>query len=200
MTRRYHHGDLRRALVASGLEILRESGVDALTLRACAARAGVSHSAPRNHFDGLTGLVAAIRAEGFRRHSAAMRAGMAAEPQARRHLGALRGYVGFARDNPDLYRLMFSRPMPGFSAELDAAADASFAVLIEISKGLDWPQADKVPGNANTWMMLWSFAHGIADLSINGQFGKIDAAIGFLPDLETVFPGFGYTQAPNPKA
>ncbi|HEU0222356.1 MAG TPA: TetR/AcrR family transcriptional regulator, partial [Paracoccaceae bacterium] len=75
--RRYHHGDLRRALVEAGLAILEEAGLEALTLRACAARVGVSHAAPRNHFAGLGGLLAAIKAEGFRRHEAAMRAGMA---------------------------------------------------------------------------------------------------------------------------
>ncbi|MEL6232857.1 MAG: TetR/AcrR family transcriptional regulator [Pseudomonadota bacterium] len=193
MSRKYHHGDLRRALVAAGLEILREEGLAALSLRACAARAGVSHAAPRNHFDGVSGLISALRAEGFRRHTAAMRAGMASEPHDRRHIGALRGYVGFAMEQPDLYRLMFAHPMPGVSDdELEIAAGGSFEVLMDISEGLDWPKSGDVPCNVNTWMMLWSFAHGIADLTIGGQFGKCEAALGYMPDLEQVFPGFGY--------
>ncbi|MEM9197373.1 MAG: TetR/AcrR family transcriptional regulator [Pseudomonadota bacterium] len=192
MTRKYHHGDLRRALVTAGLEILREQGLAALSLRACAARAGVSHAAPRNHFDGLSGLIAALRAEGFRRHTTAMQQGIDQEPHNRRHIGALRGYVGFAMEHPDLYRLMFAHPMPAVSAELERAAGASFEVLMGISEGLDWPQSGDVPCNVDTWMMMWSFAHGIADLTIGGQFAKCEAALGFMPDVEQVFPGFGY--------
>jgi len=86
--RGYHHGDLARALVLAGLEILEESGLPGLTLRAIAARAGVSHAAPRNHFGDFRGLIGAIVAEGFRRHAAAMRAEMAAadpaDPDAQR--------------------------------------------------------------------------------------------------------------------
>jgi AcrR family transcriptional regulator len=43
---RYHHGDLRNALLKAGLDILEEDGSSALSLRAVAARAGVSRSAP----------------------------------------------------------------------------------------------------------------------------------------------------------
>ncbi len=58
----HHHGNLREALIVAGIEILKEGGLPALTLRACAARAGVSHAAPAHHFDGLPGLVTAIAA------------------------------------------------------------------------------------------------------------------------------------------
>ena len=56
----HHHGDLRQALVAAGIELLDEGGLAALTLRRCAARAGVSHAAPAHHFKGLRGLLTAI--------------------------------------------------------------------------------------------------------------------------------------------
>ncbi|MEU0061112.1 helix-turn-helix domain-containing protein, partial [Streptomyces sp. NPDC006334] len=42
--------DLRTRLVDVGVELLAEQGVDALTLREIARRAGVSHGAPRRHF------------------------------------------------------------------------------------------------------------------------------------------------------
>jgi DNA-binding transcriptional regulator YbjK len=51
-----HHGNLRAALVSAGIELLEEGGLEALTLRKCAARAGVSHAAPAHHFEGLQGL------------------------------------------------------------------------------------------------------------------------------------------------
>ena len=105
----HHHGNLRAALIEAGIELLSEGGRDALTLRGCAARAGVSHAAPAHHFDGLSGLKAAIAAEGFRRFRASMlRAADAAEPTPRGRLqGICRGYLEFAREQPALFDLIF---------------------------------------------------------------------------------------------
>ena len=107
--RGYHHGNLREALIQAGLQILAEHGLGSLTLRGCAARVGVSHAAPKNHFGSLEALQAAIIAEGFRRLHAAMRDSLAVADQApqARITAACEGYLRFAQDSPDLFRLMF---------------------------------------------------------------------------------------------
>ena len=56
----YHHGDLRNALVAAGLEILTQDGDKTLSLRKVARRAGVSHAAPYRHFSSKEALLTAI--------------------------------------------------------------------------------------------------------------------------------------------
>ena len=43
---KYHHGDLRTALLAAALAVLGEIGPQGLTIREVARRAGVSHAAP----------------------------------------------------------------------------------------------------------------------------------------------------------
>jgi AcrR family transcriptional regulator len=63
--RPYHHGDLRRALLAAAVAAIEESGPAALSLRDLARRAGVSHAAPTHHFGDKAGLLAALAAEGF---------------------------------------------------------------------------------------------------------------------------------------
>ena len=68
----HHHGDLRNALIRAGLDILDTEGLDALTLRKAAARAGVSHAAPAHHFQGKEGLLAAIAAHGYEQFRALM--------------------------------------------------------------------------------------------------------------------------------
>ena len=62
---KYHHGDLKQALIEAGMKILREEGVNALTLRSAARSAGVSHSAPYSHFKDKQALLAAISTMGF---------------------------------------------------------------------------------------------------------------------------------------
>ena len=58
--KKHHHGNLRPALIKAGIALLEEGGIDALSLRKCAARAGVTHAAPAHHFDGLAGLKALV--------------------------------------------------------------------------------------------------------------------------------------------
>jgi AcrR family transcriptional regulator len=187
----YHHGNLRDALVQAGVDILAEQGLDALTLRGCAARAGVSHAAPKNHFDNLEGLRAAIIAEGFRRHRAAMRARMAdaaADPWAQL-LAAARGYVDFALNSPDLFRLMFSTARwNAGTEELNAAADGSYAVLREICAPLVLdPDGTGAPASV-VETMVWSSIHGYASLLVTTGFRRAESAIGRVPDISEVMP------------
>jgi AcrR family transcriptional regulator len=63
--KKYHHGDLKNALINAGVEILAKEGVGGLSLRKVAQRAGVSHSAPYAHFPDKQSLIAAISTEGF---------------------------------------------------------------------------------------------------------------------------------------
>ena len=60
--RKYHHGDLRAALLAAAEAELAERGVEAFSLRQVAKRAGVSHAAPAHHFGDAQGLLTALAA------------------------------------------------------------------------------------------------------------------------------------------
>ena len=63
--RSYHHGDLRNGLLDAARAILEEQSLSALTLRAVARRAGVSHAAPYRHFPNHEALLVELGAEGF---------------------------------------------------------------------------------------------------------------------------------------
>ena len=57
---RYHHGNLREALVDAGVELARAGGPNAVLLRAASRQAGVSHNAVYRHFANQEDLVAAV--------------------------------------------------------------------------------------------------------------------------------------------
>jgi AcrR family transcriptional regulator len=190
-SRRYHHGNLKESLVRAGIALLEEEGLDALSLRAIAARAGVSHAAPRNHFRSLRDLLNAIAAEAFRMHAAAMQAGLApdASREARRD-AAMTGYVRFARDHPALYALMFSiRPADLADPDLQSAATASYAVLSDIARDLVWDKAHLPDAQKRAETMLWSIAHGFAQLSGTGLLGGPAGAPPL--DITDIMPDFG---------
>ena len=62
---KYHHGDLRAALIEGGLELIERKGIDALTLRGIGTRLGVSRTAPYRHFTDKAALLSAISEAGF---------------------------------------------------------------------------------------------------------------------------------------
>lgn len=46
----YHHGDLRRALIETGINFIKQEGEEALSLRRIAEMCGVSNAALYAHF------------------------------------------------------------------------------------------------------------------------------------------------------
>ena len=56
---RYHHGDLRKALIKKGLERLRKGAAETLSLREIARSVGVSATAVYRHFPDKAALLSA---------------------------------------------------------------------------------------------------------------------------------------------
>lgn len=194
--KKYHHGDLKAALVDAGLAELEEKGLDSVSLRSIAARVGVSHTAPKNHFDGVRGLLTAIATVGFERHAAEMRRGVEDQPPGKARLhAACNGYLRFALENPELFKLMFSSTLCNADdPSLKQAASASYEVLRGIAHGLDWDKAD-LPGSPwRTEWMLWSMVHGYAMLLIEGQIHREEDGTPFF-DAAGLMPDFGYRES-----
>lgn len=191
--KKYHHGDLRAALIDAGLAELEEKGLEALSLRSIAARVGVSHTAPKNHFDGLRGLLTAIATRGFDMHTAEMLKGVEDAPPGKARLtAAANGYVRFALQNPELFKLMFSRALKDRDdPELRRASRASYDVLHSICHGLDWDKADAPGAPWRTEWMLWSIVHGYATLLVEGEIPMNDDGVPHF-DAAELMPDFGY--------
>src|SRR5690349_6734571 len=123
--RRYHHGDLRAALLAGAEDTLRERGPSALSLRELARDLGVSHAAPSRHFKDKQALLDALALIGFERLAAAMTTAMeeTGESFADRLRAGARTYVDFATANAELLNLMYTiKHTPEASEELSAAS------------------------------------------------------------------------------
>lgn len=173
-TARYHHGDLRSALLQAAHDILAEHGVPGLTLREVARRAGVSPMAPYRHFMDKDALLAAVAEEGFRKLEQRLRDTPHADP-----MGDLiaqgAAYVRFACDEPALYRLMFGpflrrfEDHPGLKAAMSAAR-ATFTGAIAAAL----PEIDE-PARHDVVLAAWSLSHGLASLLVDGRLSGIAA-------------------------
>ena len=104
----YHHGNLREALVDAACAVVAESGVQGLSLRAVARRAGVSQAAPYHHFDSKEALVAEVCCRGFEELGRRTAEAISGLESAIDQLEAMaRAYLRFAVDRPDLFGIMW---------------------------------------------------------------------------------------------
>ena len=172
-TRRYHHGNLRSALLESARGILEEGASD-LSLRAVARRAGVSHAAPYRHFPNHEALLVELAKEGFvelREELVAAAGQKGVESDRIANIGA--AYMRFAAKRPALARLMFGPQFPNRDSfpELTAAADA---IGNEIGNALH----DNALGLA-----VWAAVHGLAMLILENviDLGQRKSGLDVLP-------------------
>lgn len=185
---RYHHGNLRAALLRAAETELAEKGVEGFSLRGVAKRAGVSHAAPAHHFEDVSGLLTALAAVGFERflEKELVRQRKAGNDGHARLVAAVLSYVDFAMANPELFRLMFASDRADHNdPELAKAALATFDHLVEDVerfRGVDPRTHDAAMLDV---MAVWAIAHGLADLMNAGLLrfllglpqAKRDAAI-----------------------
>ncbi|WP_025273364.1 TetR/AcrR family transcriptional regulator [Haloglycomyces albus] len=171
MSDRYHHGSLREELIRSAVELIDETGTAAVSLRAVATLAGVSHAAPAHHFHNKAGLLTAVATQGYsafadRLAQAWERTGSLAT------LGAT--YLRFGLAHRAYMETMF-RPelLNNDDMELIAArnraralldrgaADGEHAARSRFEPGDDFSQVRSIAA--------WSLVHGLTDLIRTGN-------------------------------
>jgi AcrR family transcriptional regulator len=132
-TRPFHHGNLRAALLEEAEAMLRDTGVDGLSLRELARRAGVSHGAPRSHFVDRQALLDALAERGFTRLTEVVRSALVTEGLlADRLVRVGQAYVDFAVADAALMELMFAVKTTAQTRPVQDAAARLFAVLDEV--------------------------------------------------------------------
>ena len=170
----YHHGDLSHQAHQQALATLREQGDGAISLRA--RQLGVSAPALYRHYADRESLLAELAISGFQ----ALRQRLLAVNQqdSRKALiGIGLAYVAFARDEPNLYRLMFGgRVLPrGAHPRLDQAGLAAFQVLEDtVANGQQRGYLKAAPLSLLT-AAAWSVVHGLSQLTIDGHLPGPDS-------------------------
>ncbi|MEO3817646.1 TetR/AcrR family transcriptional regulator [Plantactinospora sp. B24E8] len=162
--RPYHHGDLRRTLLAAAAEAIDESGPSALSLRDLARRAGVSHAAPAHHFGDKAGLLTAFATEGFELLAQTLDR-VREQTDSLLELGV--GYVRFAVGHRAHFEVMFRPELfhpddPELVAAQQRAGRALQAGVTTL------PTAPEGTAAAQAGRAAWSIAHGFATLWLGG--------------------------------
>jgi AcrR family transcriptional regulator len=166
---------LDERLVEVTLELLAEEGLEGLSLRNVARRAGVSHAAPARHFRSLADLLAEVAARGFALLSEAMlRSDAQLPPRAdvvTRLSAAARAYVECAVANPALFALMFrTEDLDVGNASFARDSRAAFDGLLHHVRAC---QASGWQAERDTRLLagsMWAAVHGLATLWSQGAY------------------------------
>ena len=175
-SKKYHHGDLKNALIKAGVEILAEEGVGGLSLRKVAQRAGVSHSAPYAHFPDKQSLIAAISTEGFNQLYTELGAVVSTHPKnpKKQLIEGSKAYVSFAEENTDTFKIMFSgvlekeKDYPSF-VEISSK---TFRLVVDVVRACQDAGILPMAPAGLMAVSVWGQVHGIVSLALEGQISR----------------------------
>ena len=167
--------DNRQRILNAANAIFMESGMEGLSVRAIAARAGLSTIGVYSHFKGKRGILAALFADGFTRLGEAARRAAENAPTERLLEVVVNGYIDFHRDHAAHYKLMFGMDR----SQLDDEESLHEIASISIEK-LAGSIARLLPASqpADVALMqafrVWSLMHGYVSLRETGWFHHLD--------------------------
>lgn len=180
---RYHHGDLRTALLAAAVAAARAGGEQALGLNRLAAEVGVSASAAYRHFpDGFEELLVAVGDVGRRElaeriersmQDASAGGGPSDDPAAvarRRFRASGQAYVDYVLEQPGLFQVA-SRHDRGRTPDADPYALLEGCIEALVAAG-ELP-AERQPDAAAA---AWATVHGLATLMTEGPLRRLPDA------------------------
>jgi AcrR family transcriptional regulator len=169
---RYHHGELREALIGATRQLVEERGAENFTLADACRVAGVTTAAPYRHFRGKQEILEEIASRGF--DDMRKRAMAAVAEKGEGTLEAIvamgRAYVAFAAEETAVFRLMFGQQPALKRADRvhDTGEDCFTHVIDQVAL---YCKRNKVRGDPQEIALrLWTFVHGAASLLIDGDY------------------------------
>jgi AcrR family transcriptional regulator len=192
---RYHHGNLRVALLECAERKLETTGVGGLSLRELAREVGVSHGAPRQHFPDKQALLDALAVHGLERLGMRLddalddALGVRKGDFGARLVAFARAYVEFATRHPALLELMFARKDRADVPELREANDRAFEAPSKLiadaqAEGeIDGADPDRVA------MAVLATLQGLAALITSGMIGDRAVDTVITGTIETLLNG-----------
>jgi len=167
----YHHGDLRRSLIDNALELIRDNGIEGLSLRKLADRVGVSQTALYHYFKDKQDLLLSLGETAVEQFSQALLDNMAAQPPGKQLEGFVVAYIRFARENPELYELMLGRTTWKHARphSFHRAARDSIRRFGDVLKALQ--DGGALPADLNVLRMVqvsWATLHGLCRMYNDG--------------------------------
>lgn len=166
--------NLRQKVLKASLALIGEGGLDRLSMREVARKAGVSHQAPYHHFADREAILAALAGEGFARLKQELERAAAStgEDTAKAVEAMGYAYVDFALRHPAYFQVMFRAdavPLENYP-EAQRQEDAAFARLVQMID--DAFSARPAEARQKIAIVCWALVHGLATLLLEGSLAR----------------------------
>jgi AcrR family transcriptional regulator len=178
LRRRYHHGDLRQALVDAAVQLIEARGLDAVSVREVAKMAGVSPGAPFRHFTTRTALLTGVAEQAMDRLEGAIAQSLqaAADENPLMQLRAIgTGFLRWAFTNPTHFQVISARAVIDF--EGSSLRRRNDVIRAKMSELMDQAAAVDLlrPGNVERYQLVArALVYGLSRMFIDGQFPSWD--------------------------
>lgn len=190
---RYHHGDLRQALIEHATQAVREAGESKFSLRASARAVGVDIAAVYRHFPNKDGLLQQVAAVAFATLARRMEQRMEGVTDlVDRFQATGHAYIRFAVDEPELFRTAFGPRGAGSGdpAVRGAGDGGRDPYQLFFERLVDLHDAGIVPVSPEVASLpAWSAVHGLAYLLVDGTLGVSDVEEASRNVMDTVLAG-----------
>jgi AcrR family transcriptional regulator len=159
----------REAILEAAMQIVMQSGVEALSIREIAGRIDYSPSGLYEYFSSKEEIIEELVNEGFARLTARMEHGIRGDTALSRLQEAGKVYMHFALQEPQLYLMMFNhRPLSPFSLT-NVEQNTAFSQLVQIFQdGLLSGEFRSASGAGSLEFAYtsWSLMHGLSMLRL----------------------------------
>ncbi len=169
----YHHGNLKEELVTTAMDFIAKEDVEKLTLKVLSDATGTSRSAIYKHFKNKDALIETLIEKGFDKFDTETTPYLYEKDKALIDRFYLTGklYVAFAKNNPNLYRLLFGKKYAHIREELLSIKDEDCSGFAALQKTIEDGQDQGILKKEDSYkqaIVIWATMHGISSLIIDG--------------------------------
>ncbi len=169
----YHHGNLKEELVTIAMDFIAKEDVEKLTLKVLSDATGTSRSAIYKHFKNKDALIETLIEKGFDKFDTETTPYLYEKDKALIDRFYLTGklYVAFAKNNPNLYRLLFGKKYAHIREELLSIKDEDCSGFAALQKTIEDGQDQGILKKEDSYkqaIVIWATMHGISSLIIDG--------------------------------
>lgn len=193
MADKYHHGNLRQALIDAGIRIINENGEENLSLRKVAAACDVSHAAPYAHFKDKEELIEAMKKSVTERFTDELETAVNKGRNAEESIIFMgKAYISFFSKNPDYYTFLFGKLNICAHLQMDQFHEEDYPPFLLLRKlyktyltenGIEQTDNEQEIGIIKTWALV----HGMASIAcMNGVHSSVNWVD---PDIRLLIPG-----------
>ena len=181
-TRQVRHERNRTEILAAARRLVVERGVDALSLREVARRAGYAPAAVYTYFENREALIAAVGSDATTAMAAYLEAVPRGAPVRERLIALADAYVRFAAEEPERYRAAFGRlsvALPSW-AEFARVAEPFTLIVEAFAEGIAGGEFVAAASADTMALGLWALVHGSADLRavfLSAYPAEVDSAV-----------------------